>query len=105
MRFLIVAKERNPLPPEMALGLMDAFAAWAKKYTGNKKAEQVWGFAGQSAGGGILNVESFDELNAIMCEWPLNPFSGTEVYPLMDLQTSIQQTKKAILAMTPKGRK
>lgn len=102
MRFLIVAKNRNPLPPEMALGLFDAFAAWAKKYTGNKKAEQVWGFAGQTAGGGIFNVESFDELNAIMCEWPLNPFSDTEVYPLINIQTSIQHTKKAIMAMMPK---
>ena len=53
MKFLIVAKNVNPLPPEMALGLFDAFAAWAKKYTGNKKAEQVWAFAGRKAGGCI----------------------------------------------------
>ncbi|MBI4288438.1 MAG: hypothetical protein HY671_08440 [Chloroflexi bacterium] len=102
MRFLVVAKSKSPFPPEMALGLFDAFGAWAKKYTGNKKAEQLWGFAGLPAGGGILNVESFDELDAIMSEWPIGPFADTEVYPLVDIQTSIQHTKKAILAMTPK---
>ena len=103
MRFLVVAKQKNPPPPDMALGLFDAFAAWVKKYSDNKKAEQIWGFAGHPAGGGILNVESFDELDAIMSEWPLNPFSETEVYPLIDIQTTIDHTKQAILAMMPKG--
>jgi muconolactone delta-isomerase len=102
MRFLVVANNRGPVPPDMAIGLFESFSAWLKKYTANKKIEQAFGFAGEQGGGGILNVDSFDELNAIIAEWPLNPFSQIDVHPLMDLQTSIQQTKQAILAMLPK---
>lgn len=102
MKFLITGKTSTPVPPEMAFGLFDAFSGWARKYTANKKAEQIWGFAGLPAGGGVFNVESFDELDAIMSEWPLAPWSTIEIHPLVDVQTSIQHAKQAGAAMMPK---
>ena len=66
MRFLVVSKSKHPMPPEMAQGFADAMSAWANKYTASKKLEQVWAFAGLPAGGGIANVNSFEELDAIM---------------------------------------
>ena len=99
MRFLIVSKSKHPMPPEMAPGLLDAMSGWAKKYTANKKMEQIWAFAGTPAGGGVLNVGSLDELDSIMAEYPFGPFSDTEVYPLVDLHDSLQRSKQVMQSM------
>lgn len=95
MRFLIVSKV-NPLPPELALTLLDAHEAFAKAYLKNGKFEQVFSVAGAPAGGCIANVDSLEELDAIMSEYPLGPFSETEVHPLMDLFESLANVKKAL---------
>ena len=44
MKFLVVTKAKMSPPPEMALGLLNAVDAWAKKYKANGKLEQIWGF-------------------------------------------------------------
>ncbi len=103
MRFLVTGKNKFPMPPEMVPALVDATIAWAKKYTGNGKLEQLWGVAGVAAGGGIANVNSADELDAIMTEFPLGPFTKIEVYPLTDLAGSMERLKKAIQAAAPGG--
>ncbi len=104
MRFLVVTKTNQPLPPEMAMGLTEAMEGWVRKYTASGKFEQVWGVAGAQAGGGILNVNSLEEVDAIMSEFPFGPFSDVEVYGLVDLETSLKNTKQAIQAMAPPGR-
>ena len=101
MRFLLVTKQVAAPPPEMALGLFDAMIAWVKKHTASKKLEQGWGFAGLPAGGGILNVNSLEELESIMSEFPMRPFASHEVFGLMDVQEHLQLTKQAIQAMMP----
>jgi muconolactone D-isomerase len=103
MRFLITAKNKFPIPPEIGPGLADATIAWGKKYTANGKIEQLWTVAGVAAGGGIANVNSSDELDAIMTEFPLGPFSEIEVYPLADLVGSMERLKKATQAAAPRG--
>ncbi len=104
MRFLVVSKSNQPPPLEMAMGLIDAMAEWVRKYTANGKFEQVWGVAGVQAGGGILKVDSLEEVDAIMAEFPFGPFSDVEVYPLVDIQVSLKNTKQAIQGMAPPGR-
>ncbi len=104
MRFLVVSKAKQPPPPEMALGLVDATAEWARKHTASGKMEQVWSVAGAQGGGGILNVNSLEEMDAIMAEFPFGPFSDVEVSGLVDLETSFKNTKKAMQAMAPPGR-
>ncbi len=104
MRFLVISKSNQPLPPEMAMGLVDAMAEWARKHTASGKFEQVWGVAGVKAGGAILKVNSLEEVDAIMAEFPFGPFSDVEVYGLVDLETSFKNTKKAMQAMAPPGR-
>lgn len=103
MRFLLVVKTKYPLPAEAAPGLMDAMMGWASKYTGNGKIEQVWGFAGLPAGGGILNVASLEELDAIMTDYPLALFSDTDIFPLVDLQDTLKRAKQAMQAMAAGG--
>ena len=98
MRFLITSKNKHLAPPELVPGLIDTTLAWAHKYQG--KVEQIWAVAGQQAGGGVLNVESLEELDIILAELPLGPFSETEVYPLVDLESSLQHQKQMAQALT-----
>ncbi len=97
MRFLVVTKSKVPVPPEALGGLVDAMTSWTARYQG--KMEQVWSFAGIPGGGGILNVASLDELDAIMAQFPFGPFSDIEIYPLVDLDASLQRVKQAAQAM------
>ena len=104
MRFLITTKSKQPLPPEMAMGLLDAMSAWAQKYTANGKFEQIWGFAGAKGGGGVLKVDSLEEVDAIMAEFPFGQFSDIEVNGLVDVDTTLKNIKQAIQTMAPPSR-
>lgn len=99
MKFLVTTKVKFPMPPEAAPGLMAALSAWAGKYTENGKMEAVWANAGSTGGGGILNVASLEELDAIMIEFPIGPFSEVEVVPITDLQASLERSRKMFEAM------
>ncbi len=92
MRFLIISKNKYMTPPELMPSLVDATLAWTRKY--EKQIEEIWAFAGQQAGGGIAEVESPEELNTIIGEFPLCQFSEMEVYPLVDLVVSLKQQKE-----------
>ena len=91
----------NPIPPQMALGLFEGLLGWEKENSSKGKMEQSWSFAGLQGGGGILNVESLEELDAIMTSFPLAPFSETEVLPLVEIGPSVERVKQAIRAMVP----
>lgn len=101
MRFLIVSKVKYPIPPESGIPLLEALRGWAKQYTASKKIEQVWGFAGLLAGGGIINANSLEELSAIMMEFPLNMFNDTEIYSLIDMDQHARSSIEAIKKMMP----
>jgi muconolactone delta-isomerase len=45
--------------------------------------------------GGILNVDSLEELDTIMTEFPFGPFSEVKVQALVDLTESLQRGKQA----------
>ncbi len=104
MRFLVVSKAKQPPPPEMVMGLVDAMAGWVRKHTASGKFEQVWATAGVRGGGGILKVDSLEEVDAIMSEFPFGPFSDVEVSGLVDIETTLKNAKQAIQAMAPPGR-
>ena len=101
MKFLVITKSKAPFPPEMALGLVEAMEGWVQKYKSSGKIEQVWSFAGLQGGGGIVTVNSLEELDAIMNEFPFGPFSDTEILGLADLQAGLQNMKQMIQAMAP----
>ncbi len=101
MKFLITSKPRHMVPPELVNTLIDAMGTWRAKYAGN--LEQVWGFAGIPGGGGINNVDSLEELDAMMAEFPFGPFSDIEILPLVDLDVALQRTKQAAQAMAGGG--
>ncbi len=98
MKFLLISKPRFQLPPEMALPVIEGFAAFLSKYTESGHILESWSFAGVTGGGALLQVDSHEELDAISIENPIAPFSEIEVYPLVDLQESIQRGKQIVQA-------
>jgi muconolactone delta-isomerase len=99
MRFLIVTKSKVPFPPGMAAPLFEAMLGWVDTYTKSGKMEQVLGFAGLPGGGGILKVDSFEELDRIMVNMPFGPFSNIEVYALTDVRQALTASKEAVEMM------
>ena len=94
MKFLVISKPKHMVPPEFTVPLIDAFTAFLDKYSATGQLESVWSYAGTQGGGGIANVDTMEELDAIMAEYPFGPFSDVEVYPLTDLRESLQRTKQ-----------
>lgn len=99
MKYLVLGRNKDMVPPEAAAGILDGASAWAKKYTENGKLEAVWALAGVQGGGEILNVDSNDEVDAIMAEFPLGPFTKMEVFPIVDFNEAMQRAKQAVQAM------
>ena len=99
MKFLVNTRTKSPIPPEMIPALIDAMTAWTNRLTESGKLEAVWGYAGLAGGGGIANVDSLEELDAVMVEFPFGPFSEIEILPLVDLDGSLQRMKQATEAV------
>jgi len=89
MRFLVVTKSREGAPPEMAVGMMQMMQGWLAEHRASGKLEQTWSFAGVQGGGGILDVDSLEELDSIMAGFPFGQISTVEVYPLADLDAAL----------------
>jgi muconolactone delta-isomerase len=87
----------------MALPLFEALSAWVKENEASGKIEQMWGIAGQQGGGGILNVNSLEELDMIMTMSPLGQFASVEVLPLIALEPMQAAMRAAVQAMPPPG--
>lgn len=85
MRFLIVTTNRDPVAPDAGLAMIQMMQAWVAEHTASGKMEQVWSFAGIIGGGGILNVDSHEELDAVMVGFPFAQHSNVTIYPLADL--------------------
>jgi muconolactone delta-isomerase len=105
MEFLIISKDKYMTAPAVVPSLIDATLAWARKYEGQidqiwSFAGRLWSFTGQQAEEGVANVESREELDTILAEFPLRPFSETEVYPLADLDVSLQQQKETLQSVS-----
>ena len=99
MRYLIITRMNHPAPPEAMPGLIEAMNAWVAKNKEAGKMEQVWSFAGRAGGGGILNVDSHEELDAIMIEFPFSPFSHIEVHPMTNLEESLRNLRRSMTEM------
>lgn len=88
----------------MAQALVEGMKQWTAAHRSSGKMEQIWSFAGTAGGGGILNVTSHEELDAIMTGFPFGPFSQIDVYPLADLDAALENLSQAIGQMMAAGK-
>jgi hypothetical protein len=87
MKFLVVSNSKHLVPPDVMTDVIYAMKSWLQKY--NEKIEQAWGFAGTQGGGGIIDVDSLEELDVIMT--------------LVDLEPSLERLQLALQTMSSKG--
>ena len=99
MQFLVITKQASPPPPEMLVPMLDAMTAWLAQHRASGKMKAGWAFAGTNGGGGVLEVESHEELDAIMARFPFAPFSAIEVLALSDLDKSLANAKAFVQEM------
>lgn len=90
MRFLVITKNRSPVPPEALTMLLPAMKDWVARHRESGVFEQVWSLAGFQGGGGIANVDTLEQLNSVMAEFPFGPFAETEIYGLADLGEALE---------------
>jgi muconolactone delta-isomerase len=96
MRFLVVTQSREAMPPDMAMPMMQMMQAWVAEHRSTGKMEQVWSFAGMNGGGGIFNVDSHEELDAIMGGFPFGQTSHISIYALADLDVALSDSVERI---------
>jgi muconolactone delta-isomerase len=101
MKFLVVSNSKHLVPPDVMTDVIYAMKSWLQKY--NEKIEQAWGFAGTQGGGGIIDVDSLEELDVIMTEFPMGPFSEIQIHGLVDLEPSLERLQLALQTMSSKG--
>ena len=93
MQFLVITRPATPPPPEMLMPMIGAMEAWVAQNRASGKAKAVWAFAGTAGGGGVIEVESHEELDAIMVRFPFGPYSTVEVIALSDIDESLANAK------------
>ncbi len=103
MRFLVITNPKHPVPPELAVVLSDAMLGWMTKIKESGKLETLFGYTGIPGGGCILNVDSAEEANSIILEFPFGPFSDVQVHVVVDPFESVKQFKQIAQAMIASG--
>ncbi|MFX1520176.1 MAG: muconolactone Delta-isomerase family protein [Promethearchaeota archaeon] len=104
MRFLIILqpKEIPPLPPEKFLELVVAEWETVVQYKKEGKAEVAYAFAGLKGGMGIYDAKSGAELNAFLARLPLYSWLDIQIFPLMEAEEVLAQTKHRLEAYRAK---
>ena len=99
MQFLVITKPASPAPPEMVAPLIEAMKAWVAEHRAAGRVKAIWAFAGLGGGGGVIEVASHEELDAVMAGFPFQPFSTTEILALSDLDRSLDGYLAAVQKM------
>lgn len=99
MQFLVITKQASAPPPEMVIPLIDAMTGWLAQHRASGKMKATWAFAGTNGGGGVIEVESHEELDAIMARFPFAPFSSIEILALSDIDQSLASAKAFVQEM------
>jgi muconolactone delta-isomerase len=77
----------------MLIPMLGAMEAWLAEVRASGKATAFWAFAGTVGGGGVLEVASHEELDAIMTRFPFGPFSTIEIIALSNLDESLANAR------------
>ena len=96
MQFLIISNPKFQVPPEMLGPVLDGFIAYLTKYTESGNIRESWSFAGRVGGMALIEVDSHEQLDAILAESPVGPFSEIEIHALVDLVDSVKVGKQVL---------
>ncbi len=99
MKFLITTKIVRPAEPHVMMNMMEGTKEWIRHYREEGKMEFVYSLAGNKGGIGLLNVDSNEELDNIMSEFPMAMATEIEVIPLTDVITSLEKMQSQIQKM------
>jgi muconolactone delta-isomerase len=98
MRFVVIDRgAKFPLPPEQMPALWPQFVAWRERY--RDRMESFEFFIGGGGGFGVVNVDSAEELQQMLIEYPFTMVDEVEVRPIADGDASLAQWGQAIQAM------
>jgi muconolactone delta-isomerase len=99
MKFLILARPRpSPLPPQALAAMLTATRDWLKQRQARGEFDALFSFV-DGGGGAIGNYDSHEALNAAIQEYPLNPITDWQIYPLCDFDKSIELGIKVLQQM------
>jgi hypothetical protein len=97
MRALVLVEPgETPVPPDMLLGLLEAFAAWRDRW--RPKMECFEFFSRPRAGWAVFNAEEA-ELSQALMELPLSPFSMVQVHPTVDGDDALRRLRDTMAQM------
>ncbi len=94
MRFLVLTFTNQMMPPETAAQATGATIEWINKYREKGIMKDVFSLGGINGGGGILDVDTPEQLDEIMIEFPMNPFSEIKIYPLSDVKHALKHMQQ-----------
>jgi muconolactone D-isomerase len=78
------------MPPEQATGLKQEEKELAQRLQESGKWRHLWRLAGQYANISVFDVDSVDELHALLTSLPLFPYMQVDVMPLCRHPSSIR---------------
>jgi muconolactone delta-isomerase len=96
VRFLVLSISREALPPDQVLSLIGAMRAWVAEHRATGRLVEDFSLAGLSGSCRILEVDSHEDLTAIMAGFPFGPFSDIQVYPLSDLDSALDSYEQVM---------
>jgi muconolactone delta-isomerase len=83
----------------MVLPLVGAMEAWVARWRAAGKFRLIWATAGSPGGGGVVDVDSPEELDVIMSGFPFGPYSTIKVHALSDLDQSLVTLRTTVQQM------
>ena len=98
MKFLTIIKDKDlffTLPPEMQRQLCEGEAAFIDKYRKAGKLQVFYNMPGLKGGIAMFEVESGEEGDRILLEYPMYPFVDVEMYALSDYDAHARALKEA----------
>jgi muconolactone delta-isomerase len=96
MKFLILTSPKHLVPPEVLVKAIEAMAPWQERH--KAKFVAIWGNAGTQGGGGVVDVDTVGELDALMTEFPLQGISDIKITPLVDLEETLTRALETLRA-------
>jgi len=101
MMFLVQGELKGacPLPAKAWMERVVRELEMSVEHEQSGKALAGGTYVGRKGGCLILDVQSVDELNALVSRFPLHPFIDWEVIPLVSFEKSLQGAKQALASI------